>query len=207
MDTRYVQILFEAFELVKKQDRILTRFIYQKLVPTIDRFVALYEIDNRYLCHVDYPNLVGDLVLKYWEVIEQYERERYSDSFWNRVHYIFNSLRRETNKRLHEELDRFRPSNPKEKYESTVSTEQWERIDMDIRYCEPDINEFQFYMERWTDNEKEFVRLVFEKNNLVNISRLMDMSYSSAKRIKNRLKERVSEENRSKEGKRHPRIA
>ena len=63
----------------------------------------------------------------------------------------------------------------------------------------------QFDMERWTENEREFVRLVLEKNNLVDISKLMDMSYSSAKRIKNRLRERVSEENRSEEE--HTRLA
>ena len=205
MDYYQRREIFEAFENVKRYDRILSRFIYQELVPTIDRFVALYEIDNRYLCRVDYPNLVGDLVLKYWEVAEQYERERYSDCYWNRVHYIFRSLRRETDRLLRCELGKFTRSRSKEKHEGTISPKEWERIDMDIGYCEPDVHEFQFDMERWTENEREFVRLVLEKNSIVDISKLMDMSYSSAKRIKRRLRERVSEENRS-EGE-HVRLA
>ena len=105
-----IRTMFESFEDMKAYDQILTQFIYNELLPTIDRFVALYEIDNRYLCRVDYPNLVGDLVLKYWVVVEQYERERYSDCYWNRVHYIFRSLRRETNRLLRCELGKFKNS-------------------------------------------------------------------------------------------------
>ncbi len=199
--------IFESFERLESHDQVLSDFICRELIPTIDRFVAMYRVDERYLCHVDFSNLTGDLILKYCEVVETYERVRYSDCHWNRVNYIFNSLRRETNRLLHKNLRQFMPSHLKDKHELAVSPDKWKEIDMDVRYCQPDLNEFQFDMERWTDNEREFLRLSLEKNSIVDISKLMDMSYSSARRIKDRLKERVSEENRSKEGKRHPRIA
>ena len=183
-----IATIFEAFGPIKSHDEILTSFVYKKLLSTIDGFVIRHRIEDRYLCGVDCSNLIGDLALRYSKVAEQYERDRWSDCYWNRVHYIFKSLRQEVNRLLKRELLKFKHDRSGEKYEITISPERWENMDMDTKYCEPNLDEFQFDIDKWTKNEREFALLVFENNNLKDIAELMDMSYSSAKRIKERLR-------------------
>ena len=199
MEKYYVWRIFEAFAYVRKYDPILDNFVYQELISIINRFVALYRIDDRSLCQIDYENLVGDLVCHFCDVVRQYERKRWADCPQNRVGYVFTSLRRETNRLLHEELDRFISSSSRDKYENTVSVEKWEQIDMDVRYSQPDVDEFKFDLDKWSDKERTFVRLLLEKNKLIDIAKMMDLSYASVRRIKDRLEEKLRERNRVEE--------
>ena len=199
MEKYYVWRIFEAFAYVRKYDPILDNFVYQELISIINRFVALYRIDERSLCQIDYENLVGDLVCHFCDVVRQYERKRWADCPQNRVGYVFTSLRREANRLLHEELDRFRFCSSENKYEITVSAEKWEQIDMDVRYSQPDVDEFKFDLDKWSDKERTLLFLLLDKNRLAGAAEMMGISYSSARRVWDRLQEKLRERNRVEE--------
>lgn len=91
-------------QLQKLPEQYIAVFIKKRLPSVVQKFLNSFGFSYEQISFVDFSNLVGDLILKYYELDEHFEKVRYSNSISSKEKYMNISLERETKRLLLKEL-------------------------------------------------------------------------------------------------------
>lgn len=80
-------------------DKILLSFLEKKLFYVVKEHLSKFGYTFEQVSHIDFPDLVGDLILKYYTLDENYQQVKKVDNNDSKRNYMYTSLTRET-KRL-----------------------------------------------------------------------------------------------------------
>lgn len=94
----------ETLTKLPKQYIYVTGFVKYRLAAIVEKFLRTFGMSYEKVSHIDFPNLVGDLLLKYYELEEKFPEVKYTYSTWSKRRYMDTALTRETNRLLKKEL-------------------------------------------------------------------------------------------------------